>query len=115
MSQTNPNVGLYAQDEWKILSSLTLNAGLRYDLQYLQTIRTDRNNVSPRLGFAWSPLASRRTIIRGSGGLFFDRVPLRALADALLSANNSSDVANLRQTTSACRPRRPARPSSRIS
>ena len=97
VSQTNPNVGLYAQDEWKIAPSLTLNAGLRYDLQYLQTIRTDRNNVSPRAGVAWTPFASRRTIVRGSGGLFFDRVPLRALANALLSANNTSDVANLRQ------------------
>jgi carboxypeptidase family protein len=99
VSQTNPNVGIYAQDEWKVLLSLTLNAGLRYDLQYLQTIRTDRNNVSPRVGFAWSPLASRRTIVRGGGGLFFDRVPLRALANALLSANNTSDVANLRQNS----------------
>jgi hypothetical protein len=99
VSQTNPNIGLYAQDEWKIAPSLTLNAGLRYDLQYLQTIRTDRNNVSPRLGAAWSPLASRRTIVRGSAGLFFDRVPLRALANALLSANNTSDVANLRQNS----------------
>jgi hypothetical protein len=99
VSQTNPNVGIYAQDEWKILPGLTLNAGLRYDLQFLQTIRTDRNNVSPRLGFAWSPSASRRTVVRGGGGLFFDRVPLRALANALLSANNTTDVANLRQNS----------------
>jgi outer membrane receptor protein involved in Fe transport len=97
ISQTNPNVGIYAQDEWKVASSLTLNAGLRYDLQYLQAIRTDRNNVSPRVGVAWSPRDSRRTLVRGSGGLFFDRVPLRALANALLSANNTSEVANLRQ------------------
>ena len=97
MSQTNPNIGIYAQDEWKVAPGLTLNAGLRYDLQFLQTIRTDRNNVSPRAGFAWSPRASRRTLVRGSGGLFFDRVPLRALANAILSANNTSEVANLRQ------------------
>src|SRR4029079_13700069 len=48
VSQTNPNLGMYAQDEWKISPELTLNAGVRYDLQFLQTIRTDANNVAPR-------------------------------------------------------------------
>jgi outer membrane receptor for Fe3+-dicitrate len=97
VSQTNPNVGVYAQDEWKVGSRLTLNAGIRYDLQFLETIGTDTNNVSPRLGFAWAPSASRRTLVRGSGGIFYDRVPLRALANALLSAGNTTDLANLRQ------------------
>jgi hypothetical protein len=110
VSQTNPNIGLYAQDEWKVAPSLTLNAGLRYDLQFLQTIRTDRNNVSPRAGFAWSPRASRRTLVRGSGGLFFDRVPLRALANALLSANNTSEVANLRQISISLSPNQAGAP-----
>ena len=72
--------------------SLTLNAGLRYDLQFLETISTDRNNVSPRVGFAWSPFEARRTVVRGSYGLFYDRVPLRALANALLSAGNTTDL-----------------------
>jgi hypothetical protein len=70
ISQTNPNVGLYVQDEWKAAPSFTLNAGLRYDLQFLETIATDANNVSPRVGFAWTPTSSRRTVVRGSGGLF---------------------------------------------
>ena len=86
------------QDEWSATPSLTLNLGLRYDLQYLDTITRDSNNVSPRAGFAWTPLASRRLVVRGSAGLFFDRVPLRALANALLSAGNTTDLANLRQT-----------------
>jgi len=104
VSQTNPNVGIYAQDEWKASPSLTLNAGLRYDLQYLQTIRTDRNNLAPRAGFAWSPFASRRTVVRGGGGVFYDRVPLRALANALLSAGNTSNVASLQQTSISLSP-----------
>lgn len=103
-SQTNPNVGLYVQDEWKATPGLTLNVGLRYDLQFLETIDTDRDNISPRLGFAWSPLDSRSTVIRGSAGLFFDRVPLRAVANALLSANNTTDLQNLRQISISLSP-----------
>jgi hypothetical protein len=104
VSQTNPNVGIYAQDEWKAAPSLTINAGLRYDLQFLQTISTDTNNASPRLGFAWTPTPTRRTVVRGSGGLFYDRLPLRALANALLSASNTTDIANLRQTNISLSP-----------
>lgn len=91
IQQNNPNVGLYAQDEWKVNPSLTLNLGVRYDIQFLKTISTDTNNVSPRIGFAWSPFADKRTVVRGSFGLFYDRVPLRALANALLSAGNTTD------------------------
>ncbi len=97
LGQTNPNLGLYVQDEWKLSSSVTLNAGVRYDLQWLESITTDDNNLSPRVGVAWTPAESRRTIVRGSAGLFYDRVPLRALANALMSAGNTTDVAALRQ------------------
>ncbi len=90
VAQTNPNIGFYAQDEWKVSPRFTLNLGLRYDLQFLKTISTDTNNVSPRAGFAWSPFVSRRTVVRGSFGLFYDRVPLRALANALLSSGNTT-------------------------
>jgi len=104
VSQSNPNVGFYAQDEWKVNRSLTLNAGLRYDLQFLEAISTDRNNFSPRVGFAWSPFESRRTVVRASYGLFYDRVPLRALANALLSAGNTTDLASLSQTNVSLSP-----------
>ena len=89
--QTNPNIGFYAQDDWKVSPSLTLNLGVRYDLEFLETIITDKNNVSPRVGFAWSPYRNNRTVVRGSYGLFYDRVPLRPLANALLSAHNTTD------------------------
>ncbi len=104
VSQNNPNVGVYGQDEWKVSPRVTLNAGLRYDLQFIDTINTDTNNVSPRVGLAWSPFDSRRTVVRGSAGLYFDRVPLRAVANALLSAGNTTDLANLRQTNVSLSP-----------
>jgi hypothetical protein len=101
VSQTNPNIGMYAQDEWRVRSGLTLNLGLRYDLQFLDTIETDTNNVSPRAGFTWSPSIARDLVIRGSAGLFFDRVPLRAVANAILSAENTTEVGNLHQPSVA--------------
>ncbi|MEP6592641.1 MAG: TonB-dependent receptor, partial [Acidobacteriota bacterium] len=91
------NLGIYAQDEWRAGSRLTLNLGLRYDLQLVDAIETDTNNLSPRLGLVWAPTASQQFLVRGSGGLFFDRVPLRATANALLSAGNSTDLSRLHQ------------------
>lgn len=93
--QQNPNVGFYGQDEWHVKPGLTLNAGLRYDLQFLKTISTDTNNFSPRIGFAWSPFNSKGTVVRGSFGLFYDRVALRPLANALLSGGNSTDYSKI--------------------
>lgn len=102
VSQTNPNFGLYAQDEWKVTPTFTLNLGLRYDVQWLQTISTDTNNISPRAGFAWTPF--RNTVIRGGFGLFYDRVPLRALANALLSSNNTTTLTSTSQVSISLSP-----------
>ena len=93
------------QDEWKASPRLTLNAGLRYDLQWLETIQTDTEQPRRRARVSRGrPPAAGAALVRGSAGLFYDRVPLRAVANALLSAGNTTDLANLRQTNISLSP-----------
>jgi hypothetical protein len=81
--QSNPNIGFFVQDEWRPRSDLTVNAGLRFDAQFLPSpIKTDSNNFAPRLGFAYAP-GNHRTVVRAGFGFFFDRIPLRATSNAL--------------------------------
>jgi hypothetical protein len=100
-SQTisNPNVGLFAQDEWRPRTDLTVNYGLRYDAQMLpDPVRTDANNFAPRLGVAYSPDflgRDRRTVVRASYGVYFDRLPLRAVSNALQRDGSKYRVAVL--------------------
>jgi hypothetical protein len=82
-SQSNPNTGFFIQDEWRPRKDLTLNAGLRYDAQFLpDPVETDANNFAPRFGLAYSP-GDRKTVLRASFGIYFDRIPLRATSNAL--------------------------------
>ena len=81
---------LYAQDEWRLAPSLTVNLGLRYDLQYDSwnqhmdlsrfptalplinpSARHDHNNVGPRAGFAWNPGNNGKSVIRGGYGRYY--------------------------------------------
>jgi hypothetical protein len=81
--QSNPNAGLFVQEEWKARPDLTLQAGLRYDIQKLPApIRTDLDNLAPRFGIAWSP-GDQKTAVRAGYGMFYDRIPLRATSNAL--------------------------------
>ena len=81
--QSNPNLGLFVQDEWHVTPGLTVNVGLRYDAQVLpKPILLDTNNFAPRVGVAYAP-GDRKTVVRASFGIYFDRIPLRATSNAL--------------------------------
>src|SRR5262245_29050924 len=81
--QSNPNIGVFAQDEWRVRPSLTINAGVRYDVQWLpDPIETDANDIAPRVGLAWAP-GDRKTVIRAGYGVYYERIPLRATSNAL--------------------------------
>jgi hypothetical protein len=85
----------YAQDEWKVAAGLTLNLGLRYDLDtriwnkdrkndlsYYPRIlpyvsfasRGDNNNWSPRLGMAWDLRNDGRNVLRAGYGRLFNTI-----------------------------------------
>jgi hypothetical protein len=92
--QSNPNIGTFAQDEWRAYPNLTINLGVRYDLQFLpDPIRTDRNNIAPRIGLAYAP-GRGKTVIRGSYGIYYERIPLRATSNALQRDGTKYKVAS---------------------
>jgi len=94
---TNWENAVFGQDDWRVNNKLTLNLGLRYE--YLTNpaeqhgrqsnfdlttghlvlaqdssdtlTKTDKNNFSPRAGFAYDLFGKGRSVIRGGYGIFY--------------------------------------------
>ncbi|HTW79965.1 MAG TPA: TonB-dependent receptor [Terracidiphilus sp.] len=90
-SQSDRSTGLYAQSEKQVNPSLVLTCGIRYDVQTLRGFRTDTNNLAPQLGVAWAPSSS--TVIRGGVGIYYDQIPLPAVAGPL-DADTTANILN---------------------
>ncbi|HYH84287.1 MAG TPA: TonB-dependent receptor [Pyrinomonadaceae bacterium] len=85
----------FVQDDWRVTPRLTLNLGLRYELDtdvknvsrtgeinplvtsFLRGERgRDTNNFAPRVGFNWAT-TDGRTSLHGGYGIYYDRVTLQ--------------------------------------
>jgi hypothetical protein len=68
--------GLFIQDQWRLTQKLTVNYGLRYDVEAGLDffVKGDHNNFQPRIGLAYSP--EPNTVIRAGFGIFDDKYNL---------------------------------------
>jgi hypothetical protein len=90
----NTHVAGFVQDDWSVSDLLQLNVGLRYEIDtevnnqsragelnpIVQPFVTgerqrDLNNLSPRVGFAWSGVPG--LLVRGGYGIYYDRIVLQ--------------------------------------
>ncbi|MEO6238697.1 MAG: carboxypeptidase regulatory-like domain-containing protein [Vicinamibacterales bacterium] len=75
----NQMYSAFAQDTWRAHSRITVNFGVRYDTETMFAkgrgidVDQDLNNFAPRLGFAWTPSAGGRTVVRGGVGIYYDQ------------------------------------------
>src|SRR5713226_3560227 len=109
---------VFGQDDYKLSPRLTLNLGVRYEYwtnpvgastQTLNAIsnvpgvitfgnpKTDKNNVAPRVGFAYDPTGRGKTSIRGGFGIAYD-VKFQNFASITLPPQLQSEL----DPTSAC-------------
>jgi len=107
LADRNLQLALYFQDDWNPVPQLTLNLGLRYDVEtngsnqgfvspfsgalpFIPTTppSTDWDNLAPRLGLAWDPTGDGRTVVRAGFGFFYDAL----VAGPLVAFERSTGV-----------------------
>jgi hypothetical protein len=111
-SQNVQRLGLYAQDSWRLTQHLTFNYGLRYQTTFGLFTASGRSQLEnpalglaaplvtgaphdyrkqfgPRLGVAYSPGNSGKTVIRAGFGLYYNDLAQGGWAEAFQAVNGS--------------------------
>jgi hypothetical protein len=72
IKSTNPLFAGYWEDSWSARPNLTLNYGVRYELdKRYAPMRTDGNNFAPRVSLSWDPFGDHKTVVRAGYGMFY--------------------------------------------
>jgi hypothetical protein len=72
-------MGAFIQDQFKVNDRFQITPGLRYDWQNF--LATRRLGFSPRVSFAWLLNEQTKTVVRGGGGIYYDRFGSGPLLD----------------------------------
>ncbi len=111
-SQNVQRLALYAEDSWRVTRHLTLNYGLRYQTTFglfiasgrnqaenpsfsllpslglpMSVPHDDRKQFGPRLGIAYSPGDTGKTVLRAGFGLFYNDLAQNGWATAFQAVN----------------------------
>jgi hypothetical protein len=74
------NASIYAQDSYKVASSLSINYGLRWERQHVLGRDSSagfalNKNWAPRVGVVWDPTGTGKSKIYGNYGRFYENIP----------------------------------------
>ena len=72
-------MGAFIQDQFKVNERFSITPGLRYDWQNF--LADKRLGFAPRISFAWVLDQDSKTVVRGGGGIYYDRFGSGPLLD----------------------------------